>query len=55
MNEITLDQALDTVMQFPPEQQEMLIEIIRTYPHPKVHLGITFRASYLSRFLSERG
>jgi hypothetical protein len=30
MDEITLDQALDTVMQLPPEQQEMLIEIIRS-------------------------
>jgi hypothetical protein len=28
MNEITLDEALDTVMQLPLEQQEMLLEII---------------------------
>lgn len=27
MNTITLDQALDTIMQLPLEQQEMLIEI----------------------------
>jgi len=28
MNTITLDQALDTVMQLPFEQQEMLLDII---------------------------
>lgn len=27
MNTVTLDQALDTIMQLPLEQQEMLIEI----------------------------
>ncbi len=30
MNTITLDQVLDTVMQLPFEQQEMLIDIIRS-------------------------
>jgi hypothetical protein len=30
MNEITLDEALDTVMQLPLEQQEMLLEIIHS-------------------------
>ena len=29
MNTISLDEALETVMQLPPEQQEMLIEIMR--------------------------
>ena len=29
MNTISLDEALDTVMQLPPEQQEMLIDIVR--------------------------
>lgn len=29
MNTISLDEALETVMQLPPEQQEMLIDIIR--------------------------
>ncbi len=29
MNTITLDQVIDTVMQLPFEQQEMLIDIIR--------------------------
>lgn len=27
---ITLDQALDTVMQLPPDQQEMLIDIVHS-------------------------
>lgn len=26
---VTLDKALDTVMQLPPDQQEMLVEIVR--------------------------
>jgi hypothetical protein len=30
MNITTLDQAIDTVMQLPLEQQEMLIEIVRS-------------------------
>jgi hypothetical protein len=30
MDTITLDQAIDTVMQLPFEQREMLIEIIRS-------------------------
>ncbi len=29
MNMISLDEALETVMQLPPEQQEMLIDIMR--------------------------
>ncbi|MFZ1401158.1 MAG: hypothetical protein WAS33_29910 [Candidatus Promineifilaceae bacterium] len=29
MNTISLDEALETVMQLPPEQQEMLIDIVR--------------------------
>jgi hypothetical protein len=29
MDTITLDQAIDTVMQLPVEQQEMLVDIIR--------------------------
>lgn len=29
MSDITLDTALDTVMELPPEQQEMLLEILR--------------------------
>lgn len=29
MSVITLDQAIDTVMQLPLEQQEMLVEIVR--------------------------
>jgi hypothetical protein len=30
MNVITLDEALDTVMQLPAEQQEMLLEIVHS-------------------------
>jgi len=29
MNTISLDEALETVMQLPPDQQEMLIDIVR--------------------------
>jgi hypothetical protein len=29
MNVVTLNQAIDTAMQLPPEQQEMLLEILR--------------------------
>ena len=29
MNTISLDEAIETVMQLPPEQQEMLIDIVR--------------------------
>jgi hypothetical protein len=28
MNTVTLDQAVDTAMQLPPEQREMLVEIL---------------------------
>jgi hypothetical protein len=29
LSTITLDQAIDTALQLPPEQQEMLVEILR--------------------------
>lgn len=29
MKAITLDQAIDTALQLPPEQQEMLVDILR--------------------------
>ena len=29
LNTITLDQAIDTALQLPPEQREMLVEILR--------------------------
>jgi hypothetical protein len=30
MSTVTLDKALDTVMQLPPDQQEMLLDIVRS-------------------------
>ena len=29
LNTITLDQAIDTILQLPPEQREMLVDILR--------------------------
>lgn len=29
MNTVTLDQAIDTALQLPPEQREMLVDILR--------------------------
>lgn len=29
LNTVTLDQAIDTALQLPPEQQEMLVDILR--------------------------